>query len=287
LSKQLSYTKHHAYCRLLCTLWQVIDATWEPVEVPIPPHRRSVPLTLEQLKAHMPPQDEPNPRPSGNQDPYWYPWDDVDEEEEEKIDEFGRVNRLLSAYGPPLTRLTANQALNTLKGKPMLCWLNEGRECISKRDTIQERLQDLEEVTFKDSSQSWPPDIRYSVLDDEFCFYGEYHTPTAMQSFWRDQGYAVFPGHAPGLKPKLVATYTDYYDEHALLRTTESSCREATDDEMGDFYDSTAASDADSFDMYLTFGRENDGLYVFLDPTRRRFTGRLKGTAAPQRGVVA
>lgn len=34
---------------------QVVDATWEPVEVPVPPHRCSVPLTFEQVKAQLPP----------------------------------------------------------------------------------------------------------------------------------------------------------------------------------------------------------------------------------------
>jgi len=39
----------------VCCTFQVIDATWEPEEVSLPPHRRSVPLTLEQVEAQMPP----------------------------------------------------------------------------------------------------------------------------------------------------------------------------------------------------------------------------------------
>jgi hypothetical protein len=35
---------------------QVIDATWEPVKVAVPPHRRSVPLTFEQIQTQLPPQ---------------------------------------------------------------------------------------------------------------------------------------------------------------------------------------------------------------------------------------
>lgn len=40
---------------------QVVDATWEPVEVPVPAHRHIVPLTFEQVKAQLPP-DKPWPQ---------------------------------------------------------------------------------------------------------------------------------------------------------------------------------------------------------------------------------
>lgn len=38
----------------VCCL-QVVDATWEPVEVHIAPHRRSVPLTLDEVRVQLPP----------------------------------------------------------------------------------------------------------------------------------------------------------------------------------------------------------------------------------------
>jgi len=258
---------------------QVIDATWEPEEVSIPPHRRSVPLTLEQLKAQMPPQVESGSS-SGSSSPWRYDDCEEEDEEDEEHDEFGRVKRMLSAFGPALTRLTANQALNTMQGKPMLCWLRSSPDLdhswISNRNTLQERLRCLDEVTFKDNPQTWPPEDRDDLLgysDEPFSFFGQYEAPKALQDLGR-----LSRSH-PGPYP-VYTTVENCRMECVLLRTTNSSCREADEEEEQQFYESTAASDADDFDMFLTFGREVSDFYVFLDPSRRRFTGRLKGTAA-------
>jgi len=259
---------------------QVIDATWEPEEVPIPPHRRSVPLTLEQVEAQMPPQVESEGR-GGLLDS---PWDDddwdPDDEEEEGFDDFGRVKRMLSAFGPALTRLTANQALNTLQGKTMLCWLHSNMGSllysISNRYTLQERMRPLHEVIFKDNPETWPPEHRDYVIGLQFepwSFFGQYQTPKALLS----------PGNRlddPGSPHRVYTTVANSRMECVLLRTTDSSCREASKEEQQQFRESTAASDAEDFDMFLTFGRDNGCFYVFLDPTMHRFTGRLKDPAA-------
>jgi len=188
---------------------------------------------------------------------------------------------LMSALGPALTRLTANQALNTLQGKPMLCWLRHSsgfdQYSISNHHGLQERLRWLYEVIFKDNPQTWPPEDRYDLLkgysDEPFFFFGQYEAPKAVM----DLGGRIDPGPHP--------VYTTVGEncrwDCVLLRTTDSSCREASEEEQQQqFFESTAASDADNFDMFLTFGREVSDFYVFLDPTRRRFTGRLRDTAA-------
>jgi len=204
-----------------------------------------------------------------------------------------------------------------LQGKPMLCWLYDepGYECFStsNRQTVQYRLQLLEEVTFKDIPQSWPPEDRYQhtrtllwdiplgqyrfpksyLAEEEEGFCGAYDTPKAIrQRFWSDEAFTRSEDttcHA-AWEPSLVAANVDW---SVLLRTTESSCRKATRDEKRQFEASSAASDADRFDAYLTFTKlpsseqEKGGFYVFLDPTRCRFTGRLRGTASPQHNEVA
>jgi len=248
--------------------------------VSIPPHRRSVPLTLEQVQAQMPPQVETDNSPHGaSLSSFWDPQD----EEQEGSDEFGRVKRMLSAFGPALTRLTANQALNTMQGKPMLCWLhsNSGSELysISNRYTLQERVRPLKEVTFKNNPETWPPQDRNSVTDMEiepFFFFGEYQTPTALRnpgSRWDDPG-----------PHQVYTSVADCMLRCELLRTTDSSCRAASKEEQQQFLQSTAASDAEDFDMFLHFARDAGRFYVFLQPTMHRFTGRLRDTAAPASG---
>jgi len=202
-----------------------------------------------------------------------------EDETEGQEDEFGRVKRMLSAFGPALTRLTANQALNTLQGKTILCWLycHQGSSLcfMSNRYPLQERLLPLEEVIFKDNPETWPPEFRDDLLGhqiDPFSFFGEYQTPKAFRnpgSGWQDPG------------PHQVYTcVADCCMKGVLLCTTDSSCREANEEEQEQFCESTAASDADKFDMFLTYGRSNGDFYVFLDPITRCFTGRLKAAAA-------
>jgi len=67
----------------------VIDAIWEPEEVCLPPHRRSVPLTLEQVQAQMPPQFERRRSSDWEGDEccssYWEDDDDDNSDEDEDL----------------------------------------------------------------------------------------------------------------------------------------------------------------------------------------------------------
>jgi hypothetical protein len=74
--------------------------------------------------------------------------------------------------------------------------------------------------------------------------------------------------------------------ENQLLSTTQTSCNGASEEEQQHFFTSTAASDADSFDIHLAVGNHRP-LYVFLDPTRRRFTGCPKAADATAAGSSA
>lgn len=122
-------------CHLMCTAVQVIDATWEPDEPP-PPHRRSVPLAFDQVKAQLPPHRSWEPqwvkRASWRgYDKVWVDdmssfdkldrWD-LPYQENEDYDEDASVETQdgcepywLEVFGPALTRLTANQAVNMLQ----------------------------------------------------------------------------------------------------------------------------------------------------------------------------
>jgi hypothetical protein len=95
---------------------QVIDDTWEPVEVPVPPHMRSVPLTFEQVEAQLPPTEVWDSDASDD-------GDDDDGFEHDYTQQDGCYLQWLETFGPALTRLTANQAINTLKVKmvPIPC----------------------------------------------------------------------------------------------------------------------------------------------------------------------
>lgn len=133
---------------------QVVDATWEPADVEIPPHRRSVPLTFEQVKAQLPPHkpwkpdwlavaarrlrdvrlrypDYPEEMPLRDVAGFWCKWtdhwlfDEVEHEHDEDAEpQDGCDPYWLEVYGPALTRLTANQAVNMLQvggGRLALC----------------------------------------------------------------------------------------------------------------------------------------------------------------------
>lgn len=100
---------------------QVIDATWEPIEVAVPPHRRSVPLTFEQIQTQLPPTEERPPDcPPGfffsNGRRYNCSFDFVTRQYEPEQD--GCMVKCLETYGPALTRLTATHAVNVLKVRP-------------------------------------------------------------------------------------------------------------------------------------------------------------------------
>jgi hypothetical protein len=152
----------------------VVDCSWKPEEVPITPHRRSVPLTLEQVQAQLPPQE---PLPDSSDDSS----DDYDDDEDYGHDAFGRCKHDIDVYGPALTCLTANQAINLLD-KPMLCWLEADRCSVSKYSTVHERMQELAQITFSVLSVQWPPEDR-EVLDlsGSYHFYGEYLTPAEIR----------------------------------------------------------------------------------------------------------
>jgi hypothetical protein len=223
-----------------------------------------VPLTLEQVQAQLPPQE---PLPNRSSDNFYS--DDFDDDEDNDYDAFGRCKRDVGVYGPALTRLTANQATNLLQDKPMLCWLEADQGTVSKYSTVHERMQELAQITFSDLGKEWPPEDRDELdCPDSYHFYGEYPTPAEVQLlrpqralYYAEQPYLAHV--APGWQQKL-------------LSTTQTSCKVATKEQQQHFLTSTAASDADRFDMHLAFGREESPLYVFLDSTRRRFTGRLK-----------
>jgi hypothetical protein len=102
-----------AACMLPCAA-QVIDATWEPVEVAVPPHRRSVPLTFEQIQAQLPPTlDEPPGFSNRRIYNCSVEFDTYCRQFEPQQD--GCMLKCLETYGPALTRLTANHAVNVLK----------------------------------------------------------------------------------------------------------------------------------------------------------------------------
>lgn len=242
----------------------MVDASWEPDEVFIAPHRRSVPLTLEQVQAQLPPQE---PLPDSSDD---YEIGDYGH------DAFGRYKRHLGMYGPALACLTANQAINLLQDKPMLCWLDSDQGNVSKYSTVQERMQELHQMTFSGLSVEWPPQER-EVIDDaslfgSYHFYGECLTPAEVRT--------LRPQRAPYYAQQPYPVHVSPGWMQQLLSTTQTSCKSATKEEQQHFFTSTTASDADSFDMHLAVGCEFAPLYVFLDPTRRRFTGCLKTHAA-------
>lgn len=62
-----------------------------------------------------------------------------------------------------------------------------------------------------------------------------------------------------------------------MIVNTDTGCKLAREREVQEFLASTAASDADRFDALLSFGREAESLFVFLDTYTHRFTGRPKG----------
>jgi hypothetical protein len=107
-------------------------------------------------------------------------------------------------YGPALTRLTANQAINLLQDKPMLCWLYVNGSDTCKHSTVQQRMQDLHEVTFSGLSVAWPPELfgplsffdrsRVGCLDKNyFTFHGSYVTPAPLQTPDLESIYAQQP----------------------------------------------------------------------------------------------
>lgn len=112
----------------MCTAVQVIDATWEPDEPP-PPHRRSAPLTFDQVKAQLPPHRSWEPqwvKMGRGYDKVWVDdvssfdkldrWDYEDYDEDASVEPQGGCEPYwLEVFGPALTRLTANQAVNMLQ----------------------------------------------------------------------------------------------------------------------------------------------------------------------------
>lgn len=83
-----------------------------------PPHRRSVPLTYEQVEAQLPPPLACDPY--GADEDLWY-----EDEWFGRLPNYGKQQDgctawALDLFGPALTRLTANQAVNTLKVRPNL-----------------------------------------------------------------------------------------------------------------------------------------------------------------------
>jgi hypothetical protein len=221
-----------------------------------------VPLTLEQVQAQLPPQE---PLPNRSSD-YFYS-DDFDDDEDNDYDAFGRCKRDVGVYGPALTCLTANQVTNLLQETPMLCWLEADQGTVSKHSTVHQRMQELAQITFSDLGKEWPPEDRHE-LDCSNSYHGEYFTPAEVQLL-RPQR-ALYYAEQPCL------AYAAPGWQHQLLSTTQTSCKVATKEQQQHFLTSTAASDADRFDIHLAFGREESPLYVCLDSTRRRFTGCLK-----------
>lgn len=88
----------------------MIDDTWEPVELPVPPHMRSVPLTYQQVEAQLPPAEVCDSKKT-----YDDPFDEFAEFQDGYIEQDGCHVKWLETYGPALTRLTAHQAINVLK----------------------------------------------------------------------------------------------------------------------------------------------------------------------------
>ena len=210
---------------------------------------------------------------------------ETDTDDYDQADGLDQYN--MAMFGPALTRLTANQALNMLQGKPMICWLREYQSGLSVYSTVQEKARELnQELTFcvsdEDEAPQWPP-APYPPRHRYWRWGGE-----EVMSFYGDttrlpvgDGSADWVGGWPRNSQVFV-----YPEEYGLLVTDDNNCRDATKEEEKGFLrklsslsQSDAASLAQRFDAYLSFGSESTRLMVFLDPFRRRHTGRLSAAA--------
>ena len=163
--------------------------------------------------------------------------------------------------GPALTRLTANQAI-LLKDTPVITWFGAEAELwessVCKFSTVDEKMQELGELHLWCDPQPWPPANRRNAFgyNSGFPF-----------------GGACYPCYG---KPESRHWVIGFGEESQLLAITPTSCRVASNEEYREFERSTAASDADRFDMHLSYSEDMHRLYGFLDPSARRKTGQVK-----------
>jgi hypothetical protein len=131
--------------------------------------------------------------------------------------------------------------------------------------------------SFHEGSYQWPPcrgtagwgDKR--VGGDEFSFLADCRTPVELRE---QQAQGQVWGQL--VEPQDVYLLVGH---DKLLATTDSSCREATAEEVKQYVSSTDAADGDRFDICLSYpcGCGNVGnMYVFLGPIEGRLTGQLK-----------
>lgn len=185
-------------------------------------------------------------------------------------------------FGPALTRLTANMAANMLQGKQLVCWMprSAGMHDQDNADAAECKGQLLGSMVIDSSNSSmrssWPPADRASLQHAapvQVCkpFWFEAHADCSWPSGEQHVGDGLQAGQAQ--RTCLVPSW------RGLHVTSDAGYRQATAEELRQFVGTSAAADAEVYDVFLCSHPYIAPVYVFLDPHPLCVTGRCK--AAP------
>lgn len=105
---------------------------------------------------------------------------------------------------------------------------------------------------------------------------GQWRRPSEVSRLWAESNPAWSPYREGSNKEESWHDLVVSTEDSRLLVTTDSSCREATGEEVQQSVASDSPDDGERFDVYLTCG--GCRIYVFLGPVEPRLTGRPKAT---------
>lgn len=258
---------------------QVVDETWAPAALDLPPHKRTVPLTMQQVLAQL-------PRPHSLHH-------SINCLHSADLDCYGRDPMHVNMFGPALTRLTADLAANILPGKQLVCWMPQagvpdqghagtahckedllGHMVLLRRDNAAASgVSGNDSLGACSAASRWPPVDRAAMChaaSAQRLAPGQFAVYAACTWPCNDKDNTEVNHMTQQQQVRLVPSW------RGLLVTSDAGYSKATAAELQEYENSTAAADADRFDALLSSYPHTSPVYVFLDPHPLCVTGRCK-----------